>query len=309
MSDSDRRLADFPASSSSSPSPASSSASAPQGGSEDGAFQPNKAPAPRFFTGAPLQVTAGVAAMRADPYADAEMVSQALHGEEVHVYDERDDGWAWVQLQTDKYAGFVEMDALSAPVLEPTHQVTALRTYVFSEASLKSAPCFLISRTARVVVDRELGGEPRNGFLPLARGIGWVFGEHLAPLDVFAPDWVAVAESFVGAPYLWGGRESLGCDCSGLVQTALRAGGMACPRDSDQQEAALGAAIDPDAGALARGDLVFWKGHVGVMVDDTRLLHANAFHMAVACEPLAQARARIAERYGEVTSVRRLSPR
>jgi cell wall-associated NlpC family hydrolase len=128
--------------------------------------------------------------------------------------------------------------------------------------------------------------------------------EHLAPIGVFETDWAGVAERFLGAPYLWGGRESLGLDCSGLVQQALNACGLACPRDADQQ-AGLGHEIDRSA--FARGDLVFWKGHVAIGLDETRIVHANGFHMAVAIEPLETALSRIeAAGVGRPTALRRL---
>ena len=131
-------------------------------------------------------------------------------------------------------------------------------------------------------------------------------------MDAQEPDWVAVAEHFLETPYLWGGRTSEGIDCSGLVQTALMAAGIASPRDSDMQEAALGEpiAIDDRTAPLARGDLVFWKGHVGIMRDPDTLLHANGWHMKTVSEPLAEARDRIAASGGgKITSVRRLSAR
>jgi len=144
-----------------------------------------------------------------------------------------------------------------------------------------------------------------NGRFLRAEGSGWFAADHLSPVGVFAEDMAAIAEQFLGAPYLWGGRESLGLDCSGLVQQALFACGRACPRDSDQQ-ALLGTATRADA--LRRGDLVFWRGHVGMMLDAARLLHANAHHMAVAVEDLAAAMARIeAGGGGRPTAYRRIS--
>lgn len=261
-------------------------------------------PAERYVTGAAYQVTAGVAAIRRAAVGDGEMISQALHGETLTLYDEVD-GWGWGQLSMDGYVGYVEMDALSAPVLPVTHRVTALRTYVFSKPDLKSAPRFMISRNALLVAE----GQADNGFVPAARA-GWVWAGHLSAPDAAAPDWVAVAESYAGAPYLWGGRESLGLDCSGLIQAALHAVGRDCPRDADMQEAALGAPVPvtPDFSGLRRGDLVFWRGHVGVMVDGDTMLHANAHHMATATEPLAQAAARIQTVAGPVTCITRLRP-
>ena len=180
--------------------------------------------------------------------------------------------------------------ALAAPV-EPTHRVAALRTHAYSGASVKQPPRFALSLGALVRVERLEGD-----FAVTPDGLR-VYARHLAPIDSFEPDFVSVAERFAETPYLWGGRTSEGIDCSGLVQSALGAAGVKAPRDSDMMEAALGSPA-PVEGALKhlrRGDLIFWKGHVGVMRDAETLLHANGWHMKVASEPLAQARARIEE--------------
>jgi cell wall-associated NlpC family hydrolase len=161
-----------------------------------------------------------------------------------------------------------------------------LRTFAFSEPSIKSTPVAAYSLNALVTPTASEGR-----FVKDASG-GWFINAHLSRIGDFDDEPVAVAERFVGVPYLWGGNDSLGLDCSGLVQQAMRACGKACPRDSDQQQA-LGAAADPLA--LRRGDLVFWTGHVGMMLDRERLIHANAFHMQVSIEPLAEAVARAGE--------------
>ena len=145
--------------------------------------------------------------------------------------------------------------------------------------------------------------------LAVTRSGGYVPSPHLAPLDVDEPDFVAVAERFLGVPYLWGGKTAFGLDCSGLVQVALTAAGLSCPRDSDMQEQALGAPTGTAAGFadVQRGDLIFWKGHVAVVRDAATLIHANAFHMAVAIEPIADAVARIRAAGSDITGVRRVA--
>jgi len=255
--------------------------------------------AARFVEGVAYQCSAGVAAIRRAPAEDAMQETQLLFGETFTVYDERD-GWGWGQAAFDGYVGYVAMEALAAPPLAPTHRISALRTYVFSEANLKSAPHFLLSLNARVTEEGRWGR-----FVKIARS-GWVFEGHLRPLRETAADFVTEAERFLGAPYFWGGRESLGLDCSGLVQTALTAAGIPCPRDADQQEAALGEPMPVELAGLRRGDLIFWPGHCGIMLDGARLLHANAHHMAVAIEPITEAAQRIAAIAGPIRSVRRL---
>jgi cell wall-associated NlpC family hydrolase len=237
------------------------------------------------------------AAIRGAPDANAEQVDQLLFGERFEVLEE-EGPWLFGQAARDGYVGFVEAAALGPAGPAPTHRVAAIRTYAFAEASIKSRASGPFSINSLVAV------EAIEGKLAKAVGAGWMTAAHLSPIGEFEDDWAAVAERFVGAPYLWGGRESLGLDCSGLVQQALFACGRACPRDTDQQQA-LGAPIQPSA--FGRGDLVFWKGHVAMGIGEGRIVHANAHHMATAIEPLDEAVARIAAAAGgEPTAWRRL---
>jgi cell wall-associated NlpC family hydrolase len=227
---------------------------------------------------------AAAAGLHAAPDAGSEQQDQLLFGEGFEVLDEAG-GWAWGQARRDGYVGYVRAEALAPAGAPATHRVAAIRTYAFAEPSIKSRALGPYSLNALVAT------EATDGRFAKAEGSGWFVAEHLAPIGVFEIDPAAVAERYLGAPYLWGGRESLGLDCSGLVQQALLACGRACPRDTDQQQG-LGHAVEPED--LQRGDLVFWRGHVAMMLDAVSILHANAFHMAVVAEPLAQAIVRIA---------------
>ncbi|CDO59900.1 NLP/P60 family lipoprotein [Candidatus Phaeomarinobacter ectocarpi] len=254
--------------------------------------------ASRFVSGRPAHVTVPVTALRRRPEADGPRDTELLRGESVSVFDEAD-GFAWVQSQRDAYVGYVSLDALGTGTPAPTHRVSALRSFIYGEADLKSPMNNWVSLNSPLVVSGTQGR-----FSALAGG-GYVFSDHLLAMDVFAPDYVSIAEQFLETPYLWGGRSSLGLDCSGLVQCALEATGIPCPRDTDMQEAALGSAM-PDSEPLQRGDLLFWKGHVGIMADGATLLHANATHMKTVEEAVEPAIARIAQTDGPVTSVKRL---
>jgi cell wall-associated NlpC family hydrolase len=256
--------------------------------------------AARFVEGTEFEVFDPVTPLRRSPVPDAALETEALKGERVTIYEEDGEGFGWGQLHSDGYVGWLPMNALRAPGREPTHKVVALRTILFPGRSIKAQPVEGLPLGCRLAVagrDGELARLASGGFVP---------ARHLAPLDAAAPDFVAVAERFIGVPYLWGGKTSLGIDCSGLMQVALTAGGVVCPRDSDMQRA-LGTAVPADDfAALRRGDLVFWNGHVAVMRDAATLLHANAFHMAVAAEPVREAVARIGAAGSEVVAVRRL---
>jgi cell wall-associated NlpC family hydrolase len=258
--------------------------------------------APRYAEGRGKRIIAASAPLRRAPQADAPLETEALYGESVTVYDAQN-GWAWAQLERDQYVGYLPEAALGAPST-PTHRVAAVRTHAYPGPSIKLPPRMAVSLGARLTIVRQ-----DADFLVAHDGLH-LWARSLARLNAHEPDWVAVAERLIETPYLWGGRTSEGVDCSGLVQTALGAAGIAAPRDSDMQEKALGEpiAIDDLEAPLARGDLIFWKGHVGIMRDSLTLLHANGWHMKTASEPLAEARERIAANGGgEVTSVRRVS--
>jgi len=253
--------------------------------------------APAYVDPRPMTVIVPAVGVHAKPDPASEQQDQVLFGEVFEVLGEGD-GFAWGQARRDGYVGFVEMAALARAGEPPTHRVSAIRTYAFAEPSIKARALGPYSLNTLVTE------EAREGRFVKGANTGWLVAEHLAPIGQFETDAVAVAERFLGAAYLWGGRESLGVDCSGLVQQALLACGRACPRDTDQQQQ-MGYGIEPHD--LARGDLIFWRGHVAIMLDGTRILHANAHHMATAIEPFAEAVARIAAGpTGEPVAYRRI---
>jgi cell wall-associated NlpC family hydrolase len=238
--------------------------------------------------------------VRRVPASDAMPETEALMGERVRVYETTDEGWSWGQLETDGYVGYLPANALSTATTVPTHKVVAIRTLLFPGPSVHLTPIAAPPLGAKLSVvseDERFAGTAAGGYVPV---------KHLAPLDRFEADFVAVAERFLGVPYLWGGKTSLGIDCSGLVQVALAACGIAAPRDSDLQERALGAPLPGNN--YQRGDLLFWRRHVAIVRDRDTLLHANAHAMAVTIEPIADVLARVRDSHGDPTSSKRLAP-
>lgn len=257
---------------------------------------------PEGVTGQRLQVNAGVAALRKTPAPDATQISQVLHGETVILHHEEGE-FGLVQCAHDRYTGWVLMEALSSPVLTPTHRVKAGRAHAYAEPKITAAAQFVLGPGARLTDSGDRDGR----YIRFERA-GWIVDHLVSPIKALESDPVSVAERFLGTPYLWGGRDCLGLDCSGLVQIALDACGVAAPRDSDMQSEWLGTAIEDwhAPGALQRGDLIYWKGHIGFIAGDSLLLHANGTFMTTMTEPLRPAIERIANEYGEPLGARRV---
>lgn len=253
--------------------------------------------AARFVAGQPAAVAVGAAGLRRAP--GGRLDSQVLYCEPLLVFEERD-GWAWVQAETDGYVGYVEANALAARGAETTHRVAVRSTFLFPEPDIKAPVRQVLSLTTPLAV---VGRQGRFAVTP----VGYVWADHLTTCDRIQPDHVETALAFLHTPYLWGGKSSAGVDCSGLVQLACRAAGLACPRDTDMQEAseALGPQVDP-AAPPQRGDLIFWSGHVAIALDAETVLNATAHFLSTVIEPLAEldARAR-ADSPAGITSVRR----
>ena len=245
--------------------------------------------AERFVDGIRMQVIAPSAPVRREPRFDALLDTEALRGETIVVYEQSPEGWSWAECERDGYVGYVPSEALSASPVEPTHRVRVLRSPLYPGPSIKLPPVDALPLGARVLVERSDGD-----FFVLHDG-AFIWARHLSPIGLSSRDFVAEAERHLGIAYLWGGRTTNGLDCSALIQNSMELAGLFAPRDSDLQARDLGTPLNvaPDLSGLRRGDLVFWKGHVGVMRDEAELLHANGHHMEVVCEPLVEAVRRI----------------
>lgn len=260
--------------------------------------------AARFVAGRPARIAVPVADVRREPRPDSGVDTQFLFGDDVTVFDEAG-GFAWVQGARDGYVGYVAASALTGRDHAPTHLVSVPRTFLYPGPDLRFPRKEALSMGSALTVTGT--AETRGTTYALLPSGEAVIAAHLTRIGENAADYVTVAEQFENTPYLWGGVSGFGIDCSGLVQLAMRMAGRDVLRDSDMQSNGLGAPLDPgeDHAGLRRGDLVFWKGHVAIMLDADTMIHANGHTMLVSREGLREAIARIGYLYGGPTGFRR----
>lgn len=266
-----------------------------------------KVKAKRFVTGEQQRVNAPLVDLRPNPDLKSGIDTQLLYGDIVNVID-IDAGWAWVQSQRDNYVGYVSkkfLRKLKKSTPANSHFVSAERSFRYAQPDMKTPVVDCLSMGSAVAIVGEVDTRGTK-YAEMADG-KYLISRHLSPIDDHVDDYVSVAESLLHTPYLWGGSSAFGMDCSGLVQLSMLMAGKQIMRDTDMQETTIGTELGFSAmdGGLQRGDLIFWKGHVGIMRNTETLIHANGHTMNVATEKLEDAIERIGYLYGFPTTLRR----
>ena len=228
----------------------------------------------------------------------SKLSTQLLYGEECDVFETKN-GWSWIQSRRDNYVGYTPTINLTRKIYKPNSKVISLRTVIYTKPDIKSVTKGYLSFNSLVEVIKI------KGKYSLIKNLGWCPSLDLAKIKSSKFNHIDLSKQYLDTPYLWGGRDSMGIDCSGLVQNLHQINNRSFPRDTDMQEIFVTNEVKYEKD-LKAGDLVFWKGHVAMMIDNSNIIHANAYHMNTAIEPLSTAKKRILKSNGKIKKLGRL---
>ena len=228
----------------------------------------------------------------------SKLSTQLLYGEECDVFETKN-GWSWIQSRRDNYVGYTPTINLTKKIYKPNSKVISLRTVIYTKPDIKSVTKGYLSFNSLVEVIKI------KGKYSLIKNLGWCPSLDLVKIKSSKFNHIDLSKQYLDTPYLWGGRDSMGIDCSGLVQNLHQINNRPFPRDTDMQEIFVTNEVKYEKD-LKAGDLVFWKGHVAMMIDNSNIIHANAFHMKTAIEPLSTAKKRILKSNGKIKKLGRL---
>ncbi len=248
--------------------------------------------AQRFVQGEKRRVNTAVAGLFKENSKKSERQTECLLGEELLIF-EQGETLSWGQSLKDGYVGYIDTKVLCTSTIKQTHVVSVPRTFKYLHADLRGPIVSPLSMGSKVSVVDEI--EVRDTMYSILENGTAIITSHLSPIGRVYEDYVTVAETFIRTPYLWGGVSGFGIDCSGLIQLSMMMTDQIVLRDTDMQQETIGSLLT-DTDKLQRGDLIFWKDHVAIMVDHANIIHANGFSMDVMIEPLEKAITRIAKK-------------
>ncbi|MBD1135578.1 C40 family peptidase [Pelagibacterales bacterium SAG-MED47] len=198
------------------------------------------------------------------PCLKSEVTSQILYGEKFKVLSKKRN---WVKIKTsfDNYKGFIKKDKFYKN-FKPSFKIYKLKSKIFKKKKNNFIPInkFLFFGTGIVALSKG------KNYIEYKKNM-WIKKKDLKKINHVEKKFIKVLKLFLGCKYMWGGKTSNGIDCSALIQIYFYYNRIFFPRDTKDQIQFCKKKINKK---INKGDIIFWKGHVGMCINQSKFIHA-----------------------------------
>ena len=194
------------------------------------------------------------------PSKNSEITSQIIYGEKIKIIKNKN-RWLKIKTYNDNYSGYIKNEKLKKG-LKIIFKTNRLKTRIFSQNKKKN---FLTFNSRLPMISK------RKKFIEFEKG-KWVKRTEIKPINYKDRNFVKILKSFINCKYTWGGKSYKGIDCSALIQLYYLYNNKFFPRDTKDQ-------ISFKRGKkkiikFSKGDIIYWRGHVAVCLNRSKLIHA-----------------------------------
>ncbi len=212
------------------------------------------------------------------PSANSEVVSQILYGEKFKILLKRNN-YLKIKTHYDNYIGYIKKDKFLEN-FKPSHKISKIKSRIF----FKKGKRFLSSNHYLYYGSGIYARNANKNYIEFEKN-KWIKKSDIKNIDHYEKNFIKIFKFFLKTKYLWGGKTCVGIDCSALIQIYFYYNRTFFPRDTKDQ---IKFCKRKRSKNLLKGDIIFWKGHVGICLSKSKFIHAYGPKKKVIIMPTIQ---------------------